>query len=85
MSHVATIDLHITDLYALEVACLALGLEFVAGQKTFRWYGVRVGDYPLPEAFPAADRGTCGQAVRLPDNENAYDVGGARRRAGNPG
>ena len=85
MSHVATIDLHIKDLAALKAACRTLGLEFVEGQTTFRWYGRHVGDYPLPEGFTTADMGLCDHAIRLPGNTHAYEVGVVKRRDGKPG
>ena len=85
MSHVATVDVHITDLAALKVACEALGVEFVEGKQTFRWYGRSVGDAPLPEGFAAQDMGKCEHCLRLPGNTNAYEVGLVRRRDGKPG
>ena len=85
MSHVATIAVHITDLMALQFACEVLGLEFVEGQTTFRWYGTHIGDYPLPEGFTKEDMGRCDHAIRLPNRPNAYEVGVVRRRDGKPG
>ena len=40
MSHVATVEVQITDLDALKAACEKLGLEFVEEKTEFRWYGV---------------------------------------------
>lgn len=85
MSHVATVEVHITDLDALQAACEPLGLEFVEGATTFRWYGYSVGDYPLPAGFTEADMGKCDHVIRLPDNSTAYEVGVVRRRDGKPG
>ena len=85
MSHVATVDVHITDLQALKLACEQLGLQFMEGQQTFRWYGRHVGDYPLPAGYTQTDMGKCEHALRLPDNPGAYEVGIVRRRDGKPG
>lgn len=38
MSHVATIDIEITNLQDLQNACADLGLEFVEGQQTYNCY-----------------------------------------------
>lgn len=85
MSHIATVDLHITDLAALKPACETLGLEFREGQTSFRWYGRTVGDYPLPAGFTASEMGECEHAIRIKDNTAAYEVGVVRRRDGKPG
>src|SRR4051812_32472193 len=85
MSHVATVDVEIKDLDALDAACKKLGLELVRGQTTFRWYGQHVGDYPLPAGFTGADLGTCEHAVRVPGRADAYEIGVVRRRDGRSG
>jgi len=85
MSHVATIDVEVRDLEALKAACQALGLEFVAGQRTYRWYGRHVGDYSLPQGFTAEDLGNCDHAIRVPGNRQAYEIGVVKRRDGRPG
>ena len=38
MSHVATIEIEITNLQDLQAACEELGLEFVEGQQTYNCY-----------------------------------------------
>ena len=85
MSHVATVEIQIKDLAALKAACKKLGLEFLEGQTTYRWYGRYVGDYPLPEGFAPSDMGKCEHALRVKDNPNAYEVGVVKRRDGKPG
>lgn len=49
MSHVASVEVTITDLNALKEACKALGWKFLEGQKTYRWYGTWVDDSPVPD------------------------------------
>jgi hypothetical protein len=85
MSHVASIEIEVRDLEALKAACRTLGLEFVADQRTYRWYGRHVGDYPLPQGFTVEDLGRCDHAIRVPGNSLAYEIGVTRRRDGRPG
>lgn len=73
MSHVAKIEIAIKDLDTLKGACRELGLEFMAEQKVFEWYGNHVGDYPIPEGFTAADMGRCDHAIRVPGAR--YEIG----------
>lgn len=85
ISHVATVDLHIKDLDALAEACKRFGLELVRGQKSYRWYGKHVGDYPLPAGFKEDELGTCEHAIRIPGNTGSYEIGVVKRRDGKPG
>lgn len=85
MSHVVDIDIEIKDLDALESACNELGLELIRDQKTYKWWGHHVGDYPLPEGFSKSDMGKCDHAVRVKGNSEAYEVGIVKRRDGRPG
>lgn len=90
MSHVATVDVEVKDLGALEEACRRLGLEFMTGQQTYRWYGRSEGDYPLPAGLTAEDLGRCEHAIRIRDAEREgpdapYEIGVVRRRDGRPG
>lgn len=90
MSHVATVDVHIQSLTDLRAACERLGLEFVEGQETYRWFGKHVGDYPLPLGFTPADLGKCSHAIRLRDaspvaGQLPYEIGVVDRRDGKPG
>lgn len=77
MSHVAKIEIAIKDLDTLKGACRELGLEFMAEQKVFEWYGNSVGDYPIPEGFTAADMGRCDHAIRVPGAR--YEIGVVHR------
>ena len=85
MSHVVTIEMQILDLKSLEKACEELGLEFVRGQETYRWYGTHVGDYPIPQGFTQDDLGRCEHAIRVPGDNSAYEIGVTKRRDGKPG
>lgn len=82
MSHVTSIKVKIASLDALKSAAEALGLEFHEGQKTFRWYGRHVGDYPLPEGFSKEDMGKCEHALSIPGNKGAYEIGVCKARDG---
>jgi hypothetical protein len=85
MSHVITSACHVTDLDVLEVACKAIGLELVRGQKQFRWWGHHVGDYPIPEGYTQDDLGKCEHAIRIPGKPDAYEIGVVQRRDGQEG
>lgn len=85
MSHVATVDVHITSLDELGKACKRLGLELVQGQQTYRWFGSSVGDYPLPAGFEVSDLGKCEHAIRIPGDVRAYEIGVVKRRDGKAG
>lgn len=84
MSHVASIELEITDLAALAAAADELGLEFVEGKKTYRWYGRWVQDYHGEDAaykhgIDPKDYGKCDHVLRLKDKPEAYEVGVVRQ------
>jgi hypothetical protein len=88
MSHVATVQLEVKDLDALAKACQRLGLELRRGQKTYKWFGKHVGDYPLPAGFAIEDLGQCEHAIAIagdPADSEAYEVGVVKRRDGKGG
>ena len=39
MSHIATVEVHIRDIAALDRACQRLGLELRRNQTTYKWWG----------------------------------------------
>ena len=39
MSHISQIELEVKDLGVLSQACTRLGIEFIRGQRHFKWYG----------------------------------------------
>ena len=76
MSHVIRVKIKVKNLAALIAAGAELGLEFVEGQKTYKWFGQWVGDYALPEGFTAAQLGHCTHAMRLRNGDSrTYEVG----------
>ena len=69
----------------LKEAAKLLGMEFLEGQTTYRWYGRHVGDYSLPEGFKASDLGKCEHAIGIPNDKKAYEIGVVKRRDGKEG
>ncbi len=80
MSHVAKVSLEVKDLGCLAKAAQHLGLEFRGDQRTYRWYGRSVGDYPIPEGMTEADLGKCDHAIGIPGNSRAYEVGVVKKK-----
>jgi hypothetical protein len=73
MSHVVTIKTELKSFGSIIKACQRLGWEFLEGQKTYKWYGHFVGDYPLPEGFKEEDLGKCDHAIKVPGA--SYEIG----------
>jgi hypothetical protein len=73
MSHVATVKTEVTDLAAVKALCKEMGWTFKENQKTYRWYGTSVGDYPLPAGMKKEDLGKCAHAIEVPGAR--YDIG----------
>lgn len=73
MSHIAKIELEINDLAALRAAANNLGYEFKENQQTYAWYGVWVGDAPLPDGITEEELGKCSHALRVPGCK--YEIG----------
>ena len=67
MSHIATIDLKITDLDALEKAAEALDMELVRNTTKFHWYNDRSFD---PAGYDRAQK--CQHILRV-KNAGQYD------------
>lgn len=81
-SHVAKLDLNVTDLDQLEAAVKRLGLVLKRGQKTYRWWGYSVGDYKLPEGYTKDMLGKCDHAISVPGDSRAYEIGVIARKDG---
>jgi hypothetical protein len=80
MSHVTTVDVEIRDLEAVKDICKELGLEFKENQRSYRWYGTHVGDYPLPEGFTKSDLGRCDHAIGVKGaSSKSYEIGLVKR------
>lgn len=73
MSHIVLCSMEVKSLPAVKAACKRLGMEFRQGQKTFRWFGVSVGDYPVPDGIKPAQIGQCDHALHVPGVN--YEVG----------
>ena len=85
MSHIAQVNILVQDLNALARACRRLGLEFVAHQTTYRWYGRTSDNTALPTGFTNEELGHCEHAIRIPGNTQAYELGVVTRRDGKAG
>ena len=86
MSHVANVEVEINDLTALKTACGKLGLEFVQGQTTYKWFDryladSNVGRQTVRDGFRPEDFGKCEHAIRVPGSN--YEVGVVKNPTGN--
>lgn len=81
MSHIANIQTEIKNLNALKKACETLGFTFKENQKTYKWYGRFMNDYPLPENVKPEDLGKCDHAINVPNAK--YEVGVIKNKDGN--
>jgi hypothetical protein len=73
MSHNEVIELEVTDLKTLAMTAKRLGGELKLNQKTYKWFGRNVGDYPLPEGIKESDLGKCEHKIHFPGIN--YEVG----------
>lgn len=73
MSHVASIETQIFDLAALASCCAEMGLTFKEGQRKYAWFGIHMGDYPLPKGMKAEDLGNCQHAIGVPTTK--WEIG----------
>ncbi len=80
MSHVATISVVFIDLDAVKIMAEQLGLEFVEGAKTYRWFGEWVDDYDTETAayrngIKPEHYGHCQHKLKVAGQNGAYEVG----------
>lgn len=81
MSHVSALKVRVKNLDALRQAASELGLEFVEGQKTFKWYGRWMNDWhgesaAYRQGIEPSKYGTCDHAIRIPGAAaSAYEIG----------
>ena len=61
-----------------QLATEGVKVSFVRDQKTYRWYGRSVGDYPIPEGFTAEDLGKCDHVITVDGSD--YDIGVVRNK-----
>jgi hypothetical protein len=80
MSHMARVQVEVSDLDALEDAAKALGLEMVRNVSTYKWYGKFMRDWPLPQGITEKDLGKCEHVLRIPGDSTSYEVGVARSK-----
>lgn len=71
MSHIETVKTTLTDIKAVRAACERLGVEFVEGKRTYKWYGRALGK--VPEGLDPKDLGKCDHVIKVPGVE--YEVG----------
>jgi hypothetical protein len=60
---------------AVELLAERSGLraEFCEGQRTYKWFGTHIGDYPLPPGMRIEDLGKCHHAIRVDGSQ--YEIG----------
>lgn len=81
MSHVVSMKVKVNNLAALRAACAELGLEFLEGQRNYKWYGQFVGDYTRQDAalrngIDVKDYGrNASHVLAVKGNRDAYQVG----------
>ncbi len=74
MSHVTTIDSDEEyDLVSVKQMCRNEDWNFMKNVTNYKWYGVHVGDYPLPEGFTVEEMGKCNHAIHVPGA--TYEIG----------
>ena len=73
MSHLTKIELEINDLNSLEKAVKRLGGELKRNQKVYKWFGMFMGDAPLPVGVKKEDLGNCDHAISFPNAQ--YEIG----------
>jgi len=80
MSHVAEVKMKVLDLDALSAACDAIGLQFKAGQRTYKWFGRWMNDYSgnraaVTRGHDPKNFGKCDHAIEVRNNPSAYGIG----------
>lgn len=92
MSHVADVDLRITDLAALKRAAEELGFELVEGATTYQWYGRFLNDWSDSEraaglkGFDPKTFGQCEHKLRIKGAPaGTYEIGLVKHPEGGPG
>lgn len=87
MSHVTDVHLKITDLEALDEACVFLGMTLRRGQQSYRWWGRWENDYrgmtaAVDQGHDPKTFGRCAHAISVSDDPRAYEIGLVPRKDG---
>lgn len=91
MSHVADVEMCVTDLDACEAACARLGFKLVRGQTSYNWFGEWLNDWTSERAAGLRGRkpedfGKCEHAIVIEGaDDHAYQIGLVPRLDGQPG
>lgn len=91
MSHVSSVNLFVTDLDALEVACEKLGLELQRGKTEWAWWGSDAGDSDLAPGFNRSQFGKGEHAIKVKGTTprtgglGPWEIGLVARTDGQPG
>ena len=83
MSHVVNFEMEFDNLQVLAAAAEACGMKLVLDQKTWKWWGYSVGDYPVPKGWCCPQKiekgkrimGQADHAIQVVGNANAYEIG----------
>jgi hypothetical protein len=86
MSHIASVQLFVTDLDALEAVADRLGFDLVRGATNYQWYGRFMNDSQLAPGHDPKTFGTCEHKLRLKNAQSGdYEIGLVRRVDGGQG
>lgn len=80
MSHIVDCGIVFDDLQSLKASVNHMKAEFHEGVTTYKWFGISVGDYALPEGITKDMLGKCKHVIRLPGCE--YEIGVVRKKDG---
>lgn len=81
MSHVVSVECRVRDLATLREAARRIGLELVEGQRSYRWYGRFLNDWPSHRAAinrgeDPATFGRCDHVLRRTSGVSGdYEIG----------
>lgn len=73
MSHITAVSLKILDLRALRAAVQEMGAQFIEGKTTYNWWGISVGNKPIPKGMTKEMLGRCSHVIKVPGVN--YEIG----------
>lgn len=91
MSHVAHVEVYVTDLDVLDAACKRLGLELQRDKTEWCWWGNDVGDSDLAQGFNRSQFGRGDHAIKVAGTNprmgsvGPWEIGLVKRPDGQPG